>query len=48
MTNEYQSVEGLVDVIKGTTGFLSSLFSPKPGLVILLVVLGVIVANILF
>lgn len=48
MTNEYQSVEGLVDSVKETTGFLSSLFSPKSGLVILLVVLGVIAANILF
>ncbi len=47
MSNEYQSVEDLVDRVRETSGFLSSLFSPKPGLVILLVVLGVIVANIL-
>ena len=48
MTNEYQSVEGLIENVKGTTGFLSNLFSPKPGLVILLVVLGVIIVNVLF
>jgi len=48
MSNEYQSVEGLIEGVKGTTGFLSSLFSLKPGLVILLIVLGVIAANIVF
>ena len=48
MTNEYQSVEGLVDSVKGTTGFLSSLFSPKSGLVFLLIVLGVIISRIMF
>ena len=48
MTNEYQSVEGLIENVKGTTGFLSNLFSPKFGLAFMLIVLGVIAANILF
>lgn len=48
MTNEYQTVEDLIDGVKGSTGFLSSLFSPKPMLVALLVILGVIAANIMF
>jgi len=48
MTNEYQSVEGLIDNVKGTTGFLSSLFSLKPGSVFLFIVFAAIVAYILF
>lgn len=48
MSNEYQSVEGLIDGVKGTTEFLSSIFSLKPGLVLLLIVLAVIAANILY
>lgn len=48
MTNEYQSVENLIDGVKGTSGFLSRLFSPKPVLVIFLAFLGIIVVNALF
>lgn len=48
MVNEHQSVEGLIENVKETTGFLSSLLSPKFGLVFMLIVLGVIVANVMF
>ncbi|MGD8403994.1 MAG: hypothetical protein PVJ21_10055 [Anaerolineales bacterium] len=48
MTNEYQSVESLIENVKGTTGFLSSLLTPKLGLAFMLIVLGVIAANVLF
>jgi hypothetical protein len=48
MLNEYPSVEALVDGVKGTTGFLSSLISRKSGLVFLFVVLGVIASKLLF
>lgn len=48
MMNDYQSVEGLIENVKGTTGFLSNLLSSKFGLAFMLVVLGVIAANILF
>jgi hypothetical protein len=46
MSYEFQSVEALVDGVKGTTGFLSSLFSKKSGLVFVFIVLGVIVSKI--
>jgi hypothetical protein len=46
--NEYQSVESLIENVKGTTGFLSNLLSPKFGLAFMLIVLGVIAANVLF
>ena len=46
--NEFQSVNALVDDIKGTTGFLSSLFSRKSGLIVTCIVLGVIVSKLLF
>ena len=48
MANEYQSVEGLIDNVRGTTGFLSSLFSLKLGSVFLFVVFAAIVAYMLF
>jgi hypothetical protein len=47
MLNEYQSIEALVDKIKGTTGVLSGLLSRISGLVILFVVLGVIASQIM-
>ncbi len=45
--NEFQSVNALVNEIKGTTGFLSSLFSRKSGLIVTFIVLGVIVTKLL-
>lgn len=47
MSNNYQSVEGLIDGVKGTTGFLSGLLSRKSGLVFLFIVLGVITSKLL-
>ena len=46
--NEYQTVDGLIEGIEGTTGFLSSLLSPKFGLVFVFVIFGVIVSKLLF
>jgi hypothetical protein len=48
MSYEFQSVEALINGVKGTTGLLSSLFSRKSGLVVLFVVLGVIASKFLF
>jgi hypothetical protein len=48
MLNEYQSVDSLIDGVKGTTGFLSSLISRKSGLAFMFIVLGVIVLKLLF
>ena len=48
MTNMYQPVDVLIDEIKGTTGFLSSLLSRKPGLVFLFILFGVIISKLLF
>ena len=48
MVNEYQSVDTLINEIKGTTSFLSGLFSRKSGLVFLFVVFGVIISKLLF
>jgi hypothetical protein len=48
MSYEFQSVETLVDGVKGTTGFLSGLLSRKTGLVFLFIVLGAIVSRFLF
>jgi len=48
MSYEYQSVEDLIEGIKGTTGFLSGFLSRKSGLVFLFIVLGVIFSKILF
>ena len=48
MVNEYQSVDALINKIKGTTGFLSSLLSRKFGLVFLFIVLGIIITKFLF
>jgi len=45
--NEYQSVNTLIDGIKGTSAFLSSLISRKSGLVFLVIVFGVILSKIL-
>jgi len=48
MTNEYQSVEGLIDNVKGTTGYLSSLFPLRLGSFFLFVVFAAIIAYMLF
>lgn len=48
MLTEYQSVEALIDGIKGTTGFLASLFSRKSGLLLICIVLGVVLSKLLF
>jgi hypothetical protein len=48
MSYEYQSIEALIDGVKGTTGFLSSLFSRKSGLVFLFIMLGVVLSKLLF
>ena len=47
MSYAFQSVEALVDGVKGTTGFLSGLVSRKSGLVFVFIVLGVILSKIL-
>lgn len=47
MLHDYESVDALIDEIKGTTGFLSSLISRKSGLVFLFIVFGVIVSKLL-
>ena len=46
MLNDYQSIDALVDGIKGTTGLLSRLISRKSGLVFLFIVFGVIVSKL--
>ncbi len=48
MLHDYQSVDALIDEVKGTTGFLSSLISRKSSLVLLFIVFGVIVSKLLF
>jgi hypothetical protein len=48
MLNDYQSVDSLIDGVKGTTGFLSSLISRKSGLVFMFILLGVFVSKLLF
>ena len=48
MLNEIQSVDGLIDGIKGTTNFLSSLISRKLGLVFLFIIFSAIVTKIVF
>ena len=47
MLDDYQSVDALVDGIKGITGVLSSLISRKSGLVLLFIIFGVIVSKLL-
>ena len=48
MSDEYQSIEVLIDEIKETTGALSGFLSRMSGVVILFVVLGVIFSQIMF
>lgn len=48
MSYEYQSIESLIEGIKGTTGFFSGSITRKSGLVVFLIILGVIVSKILF
>ena len=48
MSYNYQSVEGLIDGVKGTTGFLSGLLSRKSGLTFLFIVLGALASILLF
>jgi len=48
MLHDYQSVEALIEEVKGTTNFLSSLISRKSSLVLLFIVFGVIVSKLLF
>ena len=45
---EYQSVDTLIDGVKGTSNFLSSLLSRKSGLVFLFIVFGMIISKLLF
>ena len=47
MSNEYQSVEGLIEGIKGTTGFIAGLLSRKFGVIFLFIVLGALVTQLL-
>jgi hypothetical protein len=47
MLNEFPNVEALVDGVKGTTGFLSTLISRKSGLIFMLIVLGAIVTKLI-
>lgn len=47
MLNEYQSVDALIDGVKGTTGFLSNLLTRKAGLVLMFIVLGVLISKML-
>ena len=47
MLNEYQSVDALINGVKGSTSFISSLISRKSGLVLLLIVLGVVISKLL-
>jgi hypothetical protein len=46
--NEYQTVDGLIEGIKGTTDFLSNLFSSRFGLVFVFIIFSVIVSKLLF
>lgn len=46
MSTEFETVEALIDGIKGTTGFFSNLFSHKSGLVFAFIVLGVILSKL--
>jgi hypothetical protein len=46
--NEYQTVDGFIEGIKGNTCFLSGLFSPKSGLVFVFIIFGVIVSKLMF
>lgn len=46
MLNEYQSVDALIDGVKGTTGFLSGLLSRKTGLVVSFIVLGALISKL--
>ena len=48
MSHDYQSVDALIEEVKGTTGFLSSLVSRKSSLVFLFIVFGVLVSKLLF
>lgn len=48
MLHDYQSVDALIEEVKGTTNFLSSLISRKSSLVLLFIVFGVIVSKLLF
>ena len=48
MLNEFQSIEALIDEIKGTTGVLSGFLSRISGLVVFFVVLSVIVSQVIF
>lgn len=48
MSYEIQSVDNLIDGVKGTTGFLSGLISRKSGLIFIFIVLSVIASKILF
>jgi hypothetical protein len=45
--NEYQSVESLIEGIKGTTGFITGFVHRKFGLVFLFIILGVLVTQLL-
>lgn len=46
MSSDFQSIEALVDGVKGTTGLLSRLISRKSGFALLLIVAVVIVSRV--
>ena len=48
MMYDYQSVDALIEEVKGTTGFLSSLISRKSSLMLLFIVFGIVVSKLLF
>ena len=45
--HDYESVNALIEEVKGTTSFLSSLISRKSSLVLLFIAFGVIVSKLL-
>ena len=47
MLDNYQSIDALVEGVKGTTGILSRLISRKSGVALVFVVLAVIVSKII-
>jgi hypothetical protein len=47
MLNDYQSLDTLIDGVKGTTNMLSRLISRKTGALFLIVVLGGVLLKVL-
>ncbi len=48
MPNHYESVDALVNGIKGTTGVLSRLISWKSGVIILFIVVAAVLSKLVF